>query len=186
GYWQGRALETLGRWDEAQTAYRRAAQHQTAFYGQLAAEKAGLPMQATLIGAEAYDDWQGAPFAGSDVLKAALLFSQAGERNLSEWFLTHLAETLAPQDQARLAGLALRLDEPHIALRIAKVAAGQGTVLTRAYFPLTDLAQTDHPVPDELVLSIARRESEFDPAVTSGAGARGLMQLMPRTAEAMA
>jgi len=42
------------------------------------------------------------------------------------------------------------------------------------------------PVPHELALAIARRESEFDPAVTSGAGARGLMQLMPATAQAVA
>jgi soluble lytic murein transglycosylase len=38
----------------------------------------------------------------------------------------------------------------------------------------------------ELALSIARRESEFDPTVTSGVGARGLMQVMPGTAQEVA
>ena len=33
----------------------------------------------------------------------------------------------------------------------------------------------------EMSLAIARRESEFDPAVQSGVGARGLMQIMPGT-----
>ena len=33
-----------------------------------------------------------------------------------------------------------------------------------------------------LVLGVTRQESEFDPAVVSSAGARGLMQLMPATA----
>ncbi|MGB8621192.1 MAG: lytic transglycosylase domain-containing protein, partial [Paracoccaceae bacterium] len=186
GYWEGRALEALGRGDEAQAAYAAGARHQTSFYGQLAAEKAGLPMDPALTGGESYPDWTTAPFADSSALKAALMFVQADERGLAAWFMTHLAESAGPQGQAQLAGLALSLNEPYIALRVAKIAAGQGTILPRAYFPVTALSKDDHPVPDELVLSIARRESEFNPAVTSGAGARGLMQLMPRTAQAMA
>ncbi len=42
------------------------------------------------------------------------------------------------------------------------------------------------PVSRALALSIARRESEFDPTVVSSAGARGLMQVMPETARMMA
>ena len=39
----------------------------------------------------------------------------------------------------------------------------------------------DLPVPTELALSIARRESEFNHTVGSPVGALGLMQLMPDT-----
>ena len=42
------------------------------------------------------------------------------------------------------------------------------------------------PIAPEMALSIARRESEFDPVVTSGVGARGLMQIMPDTAREVA
>ncbi|MBK1635888.1 hypothetical protein CKO19_09080 [Rhodovulum adriaticum] len=185
GYWRGRALEAMGRDAEARTAYADAAAHQTAFYGQLAAERAGLPMDPALTGGETYPGWREAPWADGSVLRAALMFHEAGERNLAEWFLTHLAETADAQGQQQLAGLALRLGEHHIAVRLAKVAARDLNVMMQAYFPLTDLAEADHPVPAELVLAIARRESEFDPAVISGAGARGLMQLMPPTAQAM-
>jgi len=38
----------------------------------------------------------------------------------------------------------------------------------------------------EMTLAIARRESEFNPVVISGAGARGLMQVMPATAKLVA
>jgi soluble lytic murein transglycosylase len=69
---------------------------------------------------------------------------------------------------------------------MAKQAASRGVVLPKSYYPLTALAKQPLPVPMELALSISRRESEFDPEVVSPVGARGLMQLMPRTAEAMA
>jgi soluble lytic murein transglycosylase len=46
---------------------------------------------------------------------------------------------------------------------------------------VTDLAEGDWPVDPALALSIARRESEFDPGVVSHAGAMGLMQVMPGT-----
>nr|MCU0856519.1 lytic transglycosylase domain-containing protein [Paracoccaceae bacterium] len=52
--------------------------------------------------------------------------------------------------------------------------------------PVVDLGVTDPRVPLELALSIARRESEFDPGVMSSVGARGLMQVMPGTAEEVA
>jgi soluble lytic murein transglycosylase len=48
------------------------------------------------------------------------------------------------------------------------------------------MAEARWPVPAELALAIARRESEFDPRVVSGAGARGLMQVMPGTAREVA
>jgi soluble lytic murein transglycosylase len=69
-----------------------------------------------------------------------------------------------------LGDFALELGDPHIALRIAKRAAQNGHEIMRAYYPVTDLASADLPVDAALALSIARRESEFDPGVTSGAG----------------
>lgn len=187
GYWEGRAHEALGQPEAARAAYEFGGEYQTSFYGLLAAEKAGLDMDPALTAAqETYPDWQNADFADSSVLRAALLLLQAAERPLAKRFLVHLAETLDRTELGQLAELALSLGEPHIALMIAKQAARQGHVLPKAYFPLHDLAREDLPVAPELALSIARRESEFNPEVSSGAGARGLMQLMPRTAKAMA
>ncbi|WP_188720473.1 lytic transglycosylase domain-containing protein [Actibacterium pelagium] len=182
GYWQGRALEELGQSDAAREAYAKGGQFQTSFYGQLAAEKAGIAPDVTMVGQGGLPDWRHAAFAKSDLVTVAKRFADAGERNLAEWFLTHLAESQNVLGQAQLADMALDWGEPHIALKIAKQAAGQGFVLPEPYFPLTELSKDNHGVPTELVLAIARRESEFDPAVTSGAGARGLMQLMPGTA----
>jgi soluble lytic murein transglycosylase len=186
GYWEGRALEAMGRPIDAQAAYEFGAEFQTSFYGLLAAEKAGLPMDPALAGTETWPDWRQAAFLSSSVAQAALLLQKAGERDLCERFLRHLAESLDAAQMGQMADMVLDLGEPHLALSVAKLAADRGIVLNRPYYPVTGLAKAKLPVPAELALSIARRESEFDPVVVSPAGARGLMQLMPATAKAMA
>lgn len=187
GYWEGRALEAMGDAGGAQAAYEFGGEHQTAFYGLLAAEKAGLPMDMALAtGGPAVPDWRQAPFAQSSVLAAALALQEAGDRLLFTRFLLHLAEGFDATAYAQAGDMALALGEPYAAVALGKQAAERNIILPRAYFPVTALAETDHEVPAELVLSIARRESEFNPAVVSSAGARGLMQVMPGTAEDMA
>ena len=69
---------------------------------------------------------------------------------------------------------------------VGKTAARRGLVVPGPYYALHPLAEMDLPVEEELALAIARRESEFDFGVTSGAGAEGLMQLMPGTARDVA
>ncbi len=186
GYWEGRAYQAIGDEGSAQAAYAFAAEYQTSFYGLLAAEKAGFSMDAALTGAETFPDWHNARFITSDVLEAALLLQKAGEITLAKRFFLQVAEPLNRTELGQLADLALSLKEPHIALMIAKQAATRGHVLPRAYYPLHDLAKEELPVATELALAIARRESEFNPIVESGVGAKGLMQLMPRTAQSVA
>ena len=181
-YWIARALEAAGSPD-APASYRAAAQYQTAYYGLLAAEKLGLALDDSLLGAGKAADWRSAAFAGSDVLAAARLLVRAGDRALAKRFFVHLADGAADGDLAALADLALQAGEPHIALLIAKAAAERGVILPRAYYPVTEMVPDGLPVSRALALAIARRESEFDPAARSPVGARGLMQVMPATAE---
>jgi len=186
GYWEGRALEALGRVDAARQAYSFGAEYQTSFYGLLAAEKAGLPLDPALMGRESFPSFDRTSFRGSSVLQAALLLQAAGQRGLATRFMVHLAGSLDRDETGTLADLALALDEPYAALLIAKDAAQRGWTIERAYYPVIDLGVRDLPVPRELALSIARRESQFNPQVRSPAGAAGLMQLMPGTARDMA
>lgn len=51
------------------------------------------------------------------------------------------------------------------------------------YRQVIEEASTTHGVDPRLVSAIAYRESAFDPSTVSHAGACGIMQLMPRTAE---
>ncbi len=185
-YWEGRAEEALGNYPAARAAFEAGAKHQTAYYGLLSAEKLGLALDAGLLSDLRAPDWRNAGFAHSSVLEAAKLLLAAGDRGLGKRFMLHLAESLSETELAQLADLALELGEPHIAVLIGKQAASRGVILPRAYFPVVDLVPDGLPVSRALALSIARRESEFDVAVISPAGARGLMQVMPGTAQMMA
>ncbi|MCG6904605.1 MAG: lytic transglycosylase domain-containing protein [Rhodobacter sp.] len=186
GYWEGRALDELGQSEAAQKAYADAARQQTSFYGLLAAEKAGVPMDPVLTGKDGIIPWRGTGFSRSTVFKAAGLFFQAGQNWETARFLRHLCETTDKDELVALSDYALSLGDPYLAVRVAKQIAQRGVVAPRAYYPMPSLGEGNLPVAEELALSIARRESEFHAAAVSGAGARGLMQLMPGTAKQMA
>ena len=184
GYWLGRAEEALGNTEAAKTAYAEGARWQTSFYGLLAAERADLPTDPALTGAEDFPDWRTAEWTRSTVYRAAILLMAAGEEVLAERFLTHLAESLDRQQIGQMGDMLAEMGRPHIQVRLGKRAAQFGMEIPGPYYALDDrVTGTDYPVPTELVLSIARRESEFDPGVISHAGARGFMQLMPGTAQ---
>ena len=186
GYWLGEAYMALDEKSNAYEAYAMAARFQTSFYGQLAASRAGLPADPALSGTSPSPVWTNAPFLADDATRAGVLFYFAGELARARQFLTYEAATLPLSGQAELAQLLLDLEEPHLALRIAKVAARSGAVLPQPYYPLHGLAGFAKSVPPELAMSIARQESEMNVAARSPAGALGLMQVMPATARKVA
>lgn len=187
GYWLGRAHEALGQTDAAREAYALGARYQTSFYGLLAAERGGIPPDPRLAGTETFPEWREAEFTRSSVFRAAILLLASGEVSLGERFLTHLAEGLDRTDMGRLGRMLEEMRRPHVSVMLGKRAAQYGVELPGPYYAVPpEVAGREHPVATELVLAIARRESEFDPLVVSGAGARGYMQLMPGTAREVA
>ncbi len=186
GYWIGRTQEALGDPEAARIAYADGARYQTSFYGLLAAERGGVAFDATLAGTETFPTWRQAAFTGSDVYRAGILALNAGEETLAEQFLVHLASGLDRTGLGQMGDMAAELNQPHLQVMIAKEAAQKGITIPAPYYALHPMQKMKLPVPIELALSIARRESEFDPNVISGAGAQGLMQLMPGTAAQMA
>jgi soluble lytic murein transglycosylase len=122
-----------------------------------------------------------AEFTTSSVFHAALLLYEAGERDLSERFLTHLTESLSRHEAGMLGDFALELGTRMSRSGSPSARRRTGTRSCAPTIPITDLAEGDWPIDPALALSIARRESEFDPGVISHAGAMGLMQVMPGT-----
>lgn len=185
-YWIGRAQEALGDPEGAQLTYAQGAGEQTSFYGLLAAEKAGLPFDTALIGGEVFPPWQEAAFAQGDLFQAITLLAASDQLTLAEWFINALAGTLNRAEMGSLGAALGDMGQPHLQIMLGKAAAGRGIVLPADYYALHPMQDMDLPVPMEMALAIARRESEFDHRVASGAGALGLMQVLPGTASDVA
>lgn len=183
GYWLGLAYEHAGDSTAARAAFEEGAKYQTSFYGQLAAEKLPAPPVPPLAPGPVVPDWRDEAFMRSPVVQAAYLLHLAGDDRRASQFFRHAAESLPPPSRAALAQMAIDIGRPHIGIRIAKDAAAEGVVLPEQYYPLDAIADAAWPVATEYALAIARQESELNPRAASEVGARGLMQLMPATAE---
>ena len=184
-YWQGRAAAALGDKAARDDFYARAAQYNTTFYGMLAAEKMGqrlvLPPDPVITPAAK------AAFEGREPVQATRLLFDYGQRELFRAFVLNLDDTLPTrEDEAQLVDLARNYGEMDTSMRAARAAAQRGFILAQRAYPVRDLPESGGAAEPALVLGITRQESGFDPNVRSGAGARGMMQLMPSTAAILA
>ncbi|HYZ30657.1 MAG TPA: lytic transglycosylase domain-containing protein, partial [Crenalkalicoccus sp.] len=101
-------------------------------------------------------------------------------------FLLRL-EALAPTPAEKLlvARLALRLGRPDQAVWVVRRAGATGLMAPAEGWP-TPWPAPGGNVEPALVHAIARQESNFDPEAVSSSNARGLMQLLPSTAQQVA
>ena len=185
-YWLARAYQDQGQNEKARKAFKEGAVYQTSFYGLLSAEEISVPFKYDFYPPKALPNWRSAPFLKSSVFKAAILLFASGQDALGERFITHLVETLPDEQILQMTHFLEEFDRPHVLVMVGKRKASQGKSFPRSYFALHPMIEENYPVPAQLSLAIARRESEFDPRVVSPVGASGIMQVMPRTAKEMA
>ncbi len=188
-YWLGRTYEALGDAAKARESYQAASAYFDTFHGQLARLKVDPAANALKIDAPAVPTADEiARFNGSDAVKAAVLARKAGiDVSLGRAFLSHLRYHLKSEAEvAMLAHLAEALGDTQMSVRIGKTAIGRGMKLGYYAYPIhslpkyTPLRQPPEPA---VILGIARQESEFNSLTLSGAGARGILQVMPVTAK---
>jgi soluble lytic murein transglycosylase len=176
-YWQGRALEALGRREEARQRYEAAAQHTTVYYGQIARARIGLPdlpLHPPPV-----------PAAGArpDVVRALEFLYAIDERDLANVMLADLGERC--DDLNILAGIGEAANRAHDArgmLLLGKAALGRGHPFDYYAHPTVGLpgySPIGPAIDPSMAYSIARTESHFNQRVVSTAKAVGLMQVTP-------
>ncbi|MCI4661611.1 MAG: lytic transglycosylase domain-containing protein [Neomegalonema sp.] len=186
-YWAARSAEQLGDQEQAGIWWQRASEYAAVFYGQLAAERRfgayRLPVAATV--APSHRRWQAIE---SEMIHAARLLASAGEAAEARLFFRALAARQQTEgDFAQVAQIARQIGGAGAQIKVAEEALDHGIVLWDSLYPLPVSVDFRHRRSEAaLLLGIARQESRFAFEAGSGAGARGLMQLMPATARKVA
>ena len=186
-YWAGNAAARAGNAAEATRYFEMAAKYPEYFYGQLALERLGRPLPSFKQTAlPAPTPQQAAAFASSPLAMAIRATANSGtDWRTRRYFFVALAEQAKDPIDLRLAAdLANELRLPELAVVIGRVAPEKDFAgFTEVGFPVVPTpAGADYT----MVHAIARQESEFDRNRVSHAGARGVMQLMPGTAQEQA
>ncbi len=188
-YWRGRALEALGRSEEARSAYQRVA-GQRDYHGFLAADRLGVAYTITHtpldIPATVLDNLL-TRSPGLQRAQELYILGRQAEAEV-EWRLaTRLFNPVALQQAARLAH---RWEWRYQA--IVTVARAEHWDDLELRFPLAyrdrvlASAGAESPVDPAWVYAVIRQESSFRPDARSPVGALGLMQLMPATGQQIA
>jgi soluble lytic murein transglycosylase-like protein len=121
-------------------------------------------------------------------VRRAIALAQVGRSEEAEREIRKLAARATPELMAGLVALAKVLDLPAAQMRLAQSLHGlKGHYDLSALFPMPTWRPTHGFTLDRaLVYAFMRAESGFDPRAESHAGARGLMQVLPATAQFIA
>ena len=185
-YWRGRAVEALAGMDGAQPFYEAAARYNSTFYGQLASEKLGLTHLD--IGKDpVIKSADRSRFEARETVRAARLLIESGYKDLFRTFVLSLDDVLpSAEEEALRVDLVRGYGDQEASMKVVRSASQRGFVLPERGYPLRTPPEGADAAEPALVLGITRQESSFDPRARSGAGARGMMQLMPGTAAVLA
>jgi soluble lytic murein transglycosylase len=184
-YWTARSEMAAGHPEKVQSRLRAAAHYGETFYGILAARALGLkelpPSEADGLTV----NWS--RLSAIPNVRVAKALSEIGERDRAAELLRHQARLGRSADHAFLASLAARLNLPETQLYLAHNGPSGARASASARYPTPGWSPNGGwRVDKSLVYAHALQESRFRPDAISPAGAYGVMQVMPATAQLIA
>jgi len=183
-YWAARAFLVTRQPQKVTPLLEIAAAAPLNFYGVLANRQLGVT--------GAYD-WKmptlsrtmGAALLKNASVRRAVALSQIDHAYQAEEEIRRVHAHLDPSQDRALLALSARLNLPAAQLQIAEYATTKG--LEAGLYPIPSFEPASgFQIDRALLYAFMRKESKFLPHAKSRVGARGLMQLMPRTASFLA
>ncbi len=188
-YWVGRTAEALKDKAAATAAYTEATLDRDTFHGLLAMQKLepgrkNFPIAPPAVPSQ--DEIE--KFNSLDAAKAVVIAHKTKlDISISRVFLVQLRFYLKSEAElAMIAHLAEAIGDTQSAVRTAKSGiADRKNLFYYAYpvHPFPAYSPLRKPPETAFLLGIARQETEFNSLTVSGAGAKGLLQVMTITAQ---
>jgi peptidoglycan lytic transglycosylase len=183
-FWAARGYLTTREPERVAALLERAAKAPRSFYGVLALRQLGRELPFDWRMPELDRASYNALVQDSGIERAIALW-QVGENGLAEGELFRAHGRVTPDRDRAFLALAGALDMPAVTIEATECLSTSGYDSGR--YPVPDYAPSGGFALDPALLyAFMRQESRFKTEAESSAGARGLMQLMPKTASLIA
>jgi soluble lytic murein transglycosylase len=185
-YWTGRAAEYLKNSKKAFYWYTKAMSYPLTFYGQLASIKINPDHNFSLQPAQFISKSEIDQYGSHELVRVVNILGKIRAfEQIRPFMIKLLQQQTSTSWLTYLVKLAHENNRPDLAIYIAKMAYRSNTGIIREGYPILEISNHQHIEP-ALVHAIIRQESAFNTKAISRAGARGLMQIMPATAQLIA
>ncbi len=185
GFWAARAALAAGKPELVAPNLEIAAKYPYTFYGQLAIAQLGREPSYNWTPPEITKSGFDALVAAYPGVKRAAALAAVGLRDDADIELRWANGAIDPPLDKDLLAVAAALELPAAQVDIA--LTGRAAYLEPGLYPIPHYKPASGFAVDRaLIYALMRQESKFKTEATSRVGARGLMQLMPKTASYMA